>query len=166
MWKILTFTCWKWSASSLTRWTCRRRTRSAWPSQSSRQSAQKPPAWQVKRCSPSQWPVRCPRCNPPSWCTPTWPRSGPVTDSILFRWLFTIKDRCRKVRFQQRHIQGLHQMFLMVSWDLRALLRIPDMSLHLYSSGSNAKASWGPLMGTVSAQKALQGPETEMSELR
>ena len=44
--------------------------------------------------------------------------SGQVTNSILFCWLFKIKDRCTKVRFQQMHRQGLHQLLLSVSWDL------------------------------------------------
>ena len=35
--------------------------------------------------------------------------SGLVTNSIIFCWLFTIKDRCKNVRFQQMHNQGLHQ---------------------------------------------------------
>ena len=42
-----------------------------------------------------------------------------VTNSILFCWLFTFNDQCKKVRFQQTHNQGLHQL-LTVSWDLRA----------------------------------------------
>ena len=33
---------------------------------------------------------------------------------------FTIKDRCKKVWFQQTHYQGLRQLFLTVSRDLRA----------------------------------------------
>ena len=33
---------------------------------------------------------------------------------------FTIKDWCKKVRFQQTHNQGLRQLFLIVSLDLRA----------------------------------------------
>ena len=36
---------------------------------------------------------------------------GLATNPILFSWLFTIKDQCRKVRFKQRHIQGLRQLF-------------------------------------------------------
>ena len=46
--------------------------------------------------------------------------SGLVTNSILFCWLFKIKDWCKKVRFLQTHIEGLHQLLLTVSWDLRA----------------------------------------------
>ena len=52
---------------------------------------------------------------PPSMNTP-----GLVINSILFCWLFKIKDRCKKVRFQQTHNQGLCQLLLTVSWDLRA----------------------------------------------
>ena len=32
----------------------------------------------------------------------------------------SIKDRCKVVRFQQTHNQGLRQLLLTVSWDLRA----------------------------------------------
>ena len=42
-------------------------------------------------------------------------RPGLVTNSILFCWLFRIKDRCKKVRFQQTHNQGLRQLLLTVS---------------------------------------------------
>ena len=47
---------------------------------------------------------------------------GKVTYSTLFCWLFTIKDRCKQVRFQQTHNQGLRQLFLTVSWELCAYL--------------------------------------------
>ena len=46
--------------------------------------------------------------------------AGLVTNSILFRWLFTFMDWCQRVRFQQTHNQGLRQLLLTVSWDLRA----------------------------------------------
>ena len=49
----------------------------------------------------------------------TGSRAGPVTNSILFCWLFKIKDRRKKVRFQQTHNQGLRQLLLTLSWDLR-----------------------------------------------
>ena len=49
-----------------------------------------------------------------------------VTNSIIFCWLFSIKDRCIKVRFQQTHNQSLRQLLLTVSWDLRALRATPD----------------------------------------
>ena len=49
-----------------------------------------------------------------------WFFAGLVTNSILFCWLFKIKDRCKKVRFLQTHNQGLRQLLLTVSWDLRA----------------------------------------------
>ena len=45
---------------------------------------------------------------------------GQVTSSILFCGLFKIKDQWKQVRFQQTHNQGLRQLFLTVSWDLRA----------------------------------------------
>ena len=43
--------------------------------------------------------------------------------------LFKIKDWCQKVRFQQTHNQGLLQLFLTVSWDLRAQRGTPDSVL-------------------------------------
>ena len=39
--------------------------------------------------------------------TEPWSPSGLVTNSILFCWLFKIKDQCKKVRFLQTHNQGL-----------------------------------------------------------
>ena len=45
--------------------------------------------------------------------------AGLVTSSILFYELFKINERCAKVRFQQTHNQGLHQLLLTVSWALR-----------------------------------------------
>ena len=48
-----------------------------------------------------------------------WP-PGLVTNSILLCGLFKIKDQCKKVRFQQTHNQGLRQLLLTVSWELRA----------------------------------------------
>ena len=55
---------------------------------------------------------------PPGWYQ--------VTNSIIFCWLFTIKDRCKKVRFQQTYNQGLRQLFLTVSWDLHTFRDTPD----------------------------------------
>ena len=52
--------------------------------------------------------------------------AGLVTNSILFCWLFKIKNWCKKVRFQQTHNQGLRQLLLTVSWDLRAWRGTPD----------------------------------------
>ena len=49
-----------------------------------------------------------------------WGGSGLVTNSIIFCWL-KIKDRCKKVHFKSRC-----QLFLTVSWDLRAQRGIPD----------------------------------------
>ena len=37
------------------------------------------------------------------------------TNSILFCWLFKVKDWCKKVHCQQTHIQGLRQLSLMAS---------------------------------------------------
>ena len=49
-----------------------------------------------------------------------WGLAGLFTNSIIFCWLFSIKDRCKIVRFQQMHNKGLCQLLLTVSWDLRA----------------------------------------------
>ena len=49
-----------------------------------------------------------------------WFQAGLVTNSILFCSLLTIKDRCKKVRFQQTENRGLRQLLWTVSWDLRA----------------------------------------------
>ena len=40
---------------------------------------------------------------------------GLVNDSIIFCLLFTIKDRCKKVHFQQTYNQGFRQLLLTVS---------------------------------------------------
>ena len=45
---------------------------------------------------------------------------GLVTNSIIYCRLFKIKDRCKQVRFQHTNNQGLRQLLLTVSWDLRA----------------------------------------------
>ena len=70
------------------------------------------------------------------------------------------------MRFQQTHIQGLCQLLLTVSWDLLALLGTPGGVL-VFSVVPEAmhEASRGPLKGAVSAQKVLQGSETETREL-
>ena len=79
-------------------------------------------------------PPDCPRCL----------RSGLVTNSILFCWLITIKDRYLKVRFQQTCIEGFCQLFLIVSVQgpLHVAQKQLTISLFLFSSGSNA---WGEL---------------------
>ena len=40
--------------------------------------------------------------------------------SLTQFYTFKIKDRCKQVRFQQTHNQGLRKSLLTVSWDLRA----------------------------------------------
>ena len=45
----------------------------------------------------------------------TYLSPGPVPNSILFCWLFTMKEQREKVRFQQKHNQGLSPLFLTVS---------------------------------------------------
>ena len=46
--------------------------------------------------------------------------AGLATNSIQFCWLFTIEDWCKWVRFLQTHYQGLRQLLMTVSRDLRA----------------------------------------------
>ena len=67
-----------------------------------------------------------------------------------------------KVCFQQRNNQGFCQLFLSVLGPpclVRHTWRRPSFSL------DTRKTSQGPLKGVVSAQKALQGTDTEMIEL-
>ena len=40
--------------------------------------------------------------------------TGLVNPQVIFCWLFTIKDQCTKVSFQQTHNQGLRQLLLTV----------------------------------------------------
>ena len=70
--------------------------------------------------------------------------AGPVTNSILSCWLLSIKDRCKKVRFQQKHNQGLRQLLLTMSWPRVAQLTV---SLYLCSSGSNTRGKSRALEG-------------------
>ena len=76
---------------------------------------------------------------------------GLVTDSILFCGLFTLKDQCAKVCFNQTQDQGMPQ---------------PGTSAPTLANVTNStdKASQGPLKGTMSAQKALQGSKAEIRE--
>ena len=59
------------------------------------------------------------------------------------------------MRFQQTHNQGLRQLLLTVSWDLRAKRGTPDGVLVSLVPEATHKASQGPLKGVVSAQKAI-----------
>ena len=61
----------------------------------------RPPDW-ARRCHPRRC-RRCRRCN-----------TKPVTNSILFGWLFLFKDQCKKVRFQQTYTPGWPRLFLTV----------------------------------------------------
>ena len=64
-----------------------------------------------------------PLADPPDHVAPVAlaaQNKGLVTNWFLFCWLFIIKDRCEKVHLQQTHNQGLGQLLLTVSWDLRA----------------------------------------------
>ena len=79
--------------------------------------------------------------------------TGLVTNS-KFCWLF--KDRCEKVCFLQTHNQGLRQLFFdcvlgplrqaWPTWQCPCRIEVPK-AMH--------EASWRPLKGPVSAQKAL-----------
>ena len=72
------------------------------------------------------WPAGCTAREGTCWlicCLARflcWSPAGLVTNSILFCWLFKIRDCCKQVRFQQTHNQGLRQLLMTVSWDLRA----------------------------------------------
>ena len=91
---------------------------------------------------------------------------GLVNNSVLFCWLFTIKGRCRKVRLQQHKIKVLRQVLLTVSQDL-CVERTHTWRCPFISEGPVATHEgirW-PLKGTVSAQKNLQGSETETRDL-
>ena len=61
------------------------------------------------------------------------------------------------MRFLQTHNQGLRQLLLTVSWDLRDCISVVPEATH--------EASRGPEKGAMSAQKALRGSETETREL-
>ena len=45
-------------------------------------------------------------------------RSGQNVNFLC--WLFTINDLCKKLLVSLMHNEGLHQLFLTVSWDLHA----------------------------------------------
>ena len=72
------------------------------------------------------WVPSCVRRWPPRWRT-----SGCTGSQVLPLTQFYSVDLsqsscCKKVRFQQTHNQGLHQLLLTVSWDLRAQHGTPD----------------------------------------
>ena len=60
------------------------------------------------------------------WC---YEKPGLVSNAILFCWLFKIKHRCKKVRFQLTHNQAMCQLFLTVSLDLRVYQGTSDSVL-------------------------------------
>ena len=63
------------------------------------------------------------------------------------------------------HNEGLRQLLLTVSWDLRALRSTPVLvSLSVVPEATH-EASRGIEKGAVSAEKALRGCETETREL-
>jgi len=82
--------------------------------------------------------------------------SGLVTNSILFRWLFKIKDWCKKVPFQRTHNQGLHQLLLMVSWNLCSAPSAAHLVVSC-SSGSNTRVE-GPWRAPCQLKKPFKGP--------
>ena len=92
------------------------------------------------------------------WC---WESLSPglVTNSVLFCWIFTIKDKCRRCIFKQMHKQGLRQLFRQcsgTSTHSMAHLKAPYKRCPCFcSSGSNAWCK----------SRAIQGSETETREL-
>ena len=88
--------------------------------------------------------------------------AGLSTNSIFFCFLFTFKDRCAKVRFQQTHNQGLHQLILTVSWDLCAKASTAQLTGSLFLSSVRSNAVEGPWRPPC---QALQGSETETGGL-
>ena len=80
---------------------------------------------------------------------------------------FQFSEPQTKVRFQQTHNQGLHQLFWTLSWELHPKRATPSGVQYHISVVPEAmhEASRGPLKGAVSAKEALQGSETEMREL-
>ena len=86
-------------------------------------------------------------------------KPGLVTNSILFCWLFEIKDRCKKVRFQQTHNQGLRQLLLTVSWDLRAKCGTPDgVLVSLYFRAQRTRQVKGPWRVLCQLKNPFKGP--------
>ena len=95
-------------------------------------------------------------------------RCGPglVTNSIIFCWLFKIKDQCRKSAFSTNTQSRLASIVVdgvlgplrltRHTWWCCCISVVPE---------ATHEASRGPEKGTVSAQKALQGSETETREL-
>ena len=81
--------------------------------------------------------------------------TGLVTNSILFCWLFTIKD----LRFQQTHNQGLSQLFLTVSSDLCTT----HLMVILCSSGSDTLVK-GPLKEPCQLKKPFKCPRRRVVE--
>ena len=67
-----------------------------------------------------------------------------VTDSIIFVWFFTVKDRCKKVHFQQMYNRHLRQLISTLSKDLRVYHNTADLRLralqgHRVSSKRHSK---------------------------
>ena len=64
---------------------------------------------------------------------------GMATNSILFCWLFTIKDHCKKLCFLRTHN---HQLFLTESWDLSTLVRHAWQGWSLYLSNMQGEVEF------------------------
>ena len=89
-------------------------------------------------------------------------KNGQATNSIICCWLFTIKDRCKKVGFQQTHTQALHQSFLTVSWDLCAWCSIPDgVLVSLWFQKQRTRRVEGPWRKQCQLKKPFKGPRDE-----
>ena len=90
--------------------------------------------------------------------------AGLVTESLRFYWLFTIKDRCKKCLFNKRTIKVGISCFLIFVLEpvqlARLTWRCPCLSV---DPEATHEARW--VEGAMSAQKGLQGSETERREL-
>ena len=76
------------------------------------------------------------------------------------------QESVHSVSFTDTQLKGLRHLFLKVSWNLHAFPNTPDSVLvSLEFQKQCARQGSGLWKGTVSAEKALQGLETEMRGL-
>ena len=76
------------------------------------------------------------------------------------------QESVHSVSFTDTQLRGLRHLFLKVSWNLHAFPNTPDSVLvSLEFQKQCARQGSGLWKGTVSAEKALQGLETEMRGL-
>ena len=76
-------------------------------------------------------------------------------NSILFCWLFTIKDQCKQLRFWQTHNQGCVSCLWRCPGSYSARLAQQTWWCRSCFSVCTHEGSRGPLVGDVSAQKAI-----------